>query len=104
VKDLLIRLVDYFLLLVNREETPVVMRKFVTSMAAFFFKPGAPWTHCVRNVAVSMANGKYLPEDQCQQHSFEAFALPSLSYERILAILSFSTMLAEEALRYSLTA
>jgi len=80
-----------------------VMRKFVGSMAAYFFKPEAPWTYCVRHIAVSIANGKYLPEDQCSQHGFETLALPSLSYERILAILSFSSTLAEETSRYSLS-
>ncbi|KMP03273.1 KapN [Coccidioides immitis RMSCC 2394] len=101
VRDLLIRLVDCFLLLVNKNETPVVMRKFITSMTAMFFKPQAPWTHCIRHVAISLANGKYLPEEQADLQSFQTLVLPSLNYDRLLAVMSFSTTLAEESVRHA---
>ena len=100
-RNLLVRLVDCFILLVNRDETAIVRRKFLTCMTAFFFKPSAPWTYCIRNIAISFAHGKFFPEDQADQSTF-SMALPSLSYERVMAVLSFSTTLAEESLRYSM--
>ncbi|EGC44920.1 KapN [Histoplasma capsulatum var. duboisii H88] len=102
-KRLLEHLINNFVSMVSRNEAAVAMRKFMSTLTTFFFKPGAPWTHCIRHVAISMASGKYLPEDQCEQESFEKLALYSLSYERMLPLLSFSTTLAEESSRYSLS-
>ncbi|KAK2749846.1 hypothetical protein FQN57_005260 [Myotisia sp. PD_48] len=99
--SLLIRLVDCFILLINNCETPLVMRKFFSTMTCFFFKPDAPWTYCLRHIAVSLANGKYLAEDASDSRSFESLALPSLSHERLLAVLSYTSALAEEASRYA---
>lgn len=100
-RNLLVRLVDCFILLVDRGETAIVRRKFLTCMTAFFFKPNAPWTYCIRHITISFAHGKFFLEDQADQSTFN-MALPSLSYERLLAVLSFSTTLAEESLRYSM--
>ncbi|WEW56447.1 member of the karyopherin-beta [Emydomyces testavorans] len=72
-------------------------------MTAMFFKSQAPWTYCIRHVAISLANGKYLPEAQSDQQSFQALVLPSLNYDRLLAVVSFSTTLAEESIRYPST-
>ncbi|PGH32340.1 hypothetical protein GX50_04877 [[Emmonsia] crescens] len=102
VKDLLVHLINIFVLMVSRDEAAVAIRKFMSTLTTFFFKPEAPWTHCIRHVAMSVASGKYLSEDQCEQESFEKLALPSLSYERMLPLLSFSTTLAEESSRYAL--
>ncbi|KAK2773933.1 hypothetical protein FQN53_003902 [Emmonsiellopsis sp. PD_33] len=101
-KGLLVHLIDRFILLISRDEAAVTMRKFLTTMTTFFFKPGAPWTHCIRHVAISMANRKYLPETQCTEQSFDTLALPALSYEHMLPLLSFSTTLAEESSRHTL--
>ncbi|PGH18256.1 hypothetical protein AJ79_00595 [Helicocarpus griseus UAMH5409] len=101
-KDLLAHLINIFILLITRDEAAITMRKFMTTLTTFFFKPNAPWTHCLRLVAISVANGKYLPENQCEQNTFDNLALPSLSYERMHPLLSFSTTLAEESLRYTL--
>ncbi|KAK2797860.1 hypothetical protein FQN51_008168 [Onygenales sp. PD_10] len=101
-KGLLVHLIDRFILLISRNEAAVTMRKFLTTMTTFFFKPGAPWTHCIRHVAISMANRKYLPETQCTEQSFDTLALPALSYEHMLPLLSFSTTLAEESSRHTL--
>ncbi|KAI1925464.1 member of the karyopherin-beta [Ophidiomyces ophidiicola] len=103
VIDLLVRLVDCFVHMVGRNEASVVMRKFITSMTAMFFKREAPWTYCIRHVATSLANGKYLSEEQSDQESFQNRVLPALNYDRLLAVISFSTMLAEESTRYSST-
>ncbi|OAT03129.1 KapN protein, variant [Blastomyces dermatitidis ER-3] len=101
-KDLLEHLTNLFILMVSRNEGAVSMRKFMSTLTTFFFKPEAPWTHCIRHIAMSMASGKYLSEDQCEEGNFEKLALPSLSYERMLPLLSFSTILAEESSRYAL--
>lgn len=108
-KSLLARLVNCFVLLINRNETALVTRKFFSTMTGFFFKNDAPWKYCIRHIATSLAhaqylpkeNPQYLPEEDADQHGFETSILPSLSYERLLAVLSFSAALAEESLRYN---
>ncbi|PGH03346.1 hypothetical protein AJ80_08706 [Polytolypa hystricis UAMH7299] len=99
---ILVHLVDLFILQVQKAETAVVLRKFMTTMSTFFFKQDSPWKHAIRHVAMSLANGKYLPEEQCPQDSFEKLAVPSLNYGQALALLSFSATLAEESLRHSI--
>lgn len=49
---------------------------------------------------ISMASGNYLPEDTLDLSSFENASLPSLQQEQILAILSFASTLAEEAMKH----
>ncbi|KAF3479426.1 uncharacterized protein GIQ15_06402 [Arthroderma uncinatum] len=55
---------------------------------------------CVRHVTVTLANGKYLPEDKSEEPVLALHALPALSHDRLVAILSFCTALAEESTRY----
>lgn len=98
--DLLAQLMNCFVVLVDSTEQPLVMRKFFSTLTTFFFKPGSPWTYSVRHVAVTLANGKYLPEDKSEEPTLALHALSALSHERLVALLSFCTALAEESTRY----
>ncbi|KAK2879278.1 hypothetical protein FQN49_001024 [Arthroderma sp. PD_2] len=82
---LLAQLMNCFLVLVDSMERPL---------------PGSPWTYGVRHVTVTLANGKYLPEDKSEEPTLALHALPALSHDRLVAILSFCTALAEESTRY----
>ena len=99
-QDLLVRLMNFFMVLVGKNETPMVMRKFLTAMTAFFFKKTSRWTRCILHVALCMVNGKYVPEELADV-TFEPSTLSSLSYKTVMAVLWFSTTLAEESLRYT---
>jgi hypothetical protein len=94
-------LVDRFVVLVDAHEKPVVLNKFVTTLTTFFFKDRSPWVHCIRHLAVSMANGKFVAEEEATKATFEQLALPLLCYERVMAVLAFSTTLAHESIRYA---
>lgn len=89
-----------FVVLIDSAEKPLVMRKFFSTLTTFFFKPGSPWTYSVRHVTVTLANGKYLPEDKSEEPTLALHALSALSHERLVALLSFCTALAEESTRY----
>ncbi|EGE04563.1 importin 13 [Trichophyton equinum CBS 127.97] len=97
---LLAQLMNCFVMLIDSAEKPLVMRKFFSTLTTFFFKPGSPWTYSVRHVTVTLANGKYLPEDKSEEPTLAIHALSALSHERLVALLSFCTALAEESTRY----
>ncbi|OAL71487.1 hypothetical protein A7D00_4389 [Trichophyton violaceum] len=97
---LLAQLMNCFVMLIDSAEKPLVMRKFFSTLTTFFFKPGSPWTYSVRHVTVTLANGKYLPEDKSEEPTLAVHALSALSHERLVALLSFCTALAEESTRY----
>lgn len=100
--SLLVRLIDFLIMLINRSEIPVVMRKFMTTLSTFFLKTNAPWTFCIRTIALSLAQGHFVPEDQCTAGIFSQ-AVSSLGFEHLATLLSFSTTLAEESLRCLVT-
>jgi len=101
VRELLARLINYFVLLVNRGEKPLVIRKLASSLVAVFLKPNDFWTRPLRNLAVSLANGSHVPQEQSQVVDFQNAALPALNDAQIVALLYFSTTLAEEAVKWS---
>ncbi|KAG2416133.1 hypothetical protein HFD88_007325 [Aspergillus terreus] len=100
-KELLARLIDHYILLVNGGEQPMVIRKLATSLANIFLKPNAPWGRAALNLAASFAHGSYLPEDQCSSVDLQAAILPALSERQVVTLLYFSNILAEEIGRWS---
>ncbi|KAK2761176.1 hypothetical protein FQN54_001697 [Arachnomyces sp. PD_36] len=98
--ELLGRLVGHFILLVNKGDKSVVIRKLASTLVAFFLQPEAPWTQCVRSLVISMANGRYIPEDTSDLSQFETTSLPSLQQGQVLSVLSFASTLAEEAVKH----
>ncbi|KAI9929911.1 hypothetical protein MW887_011721 [Aspergillus wentii] len=99
-QELLGRLIDHYVFLVNGGERPLVIRKLASSLATIFLKPSAPWTRALLNVAASLANGKYLSEEQCQSIDLETAVLPAMSEKQVVALLYFSNTLAEEFNKY----
>ncbi|KAA8641852.1 putative importin 13 [Aspergillus tanneri] len=95
-QELLGRLIDHYVFLVNGGERPLVIRKLASSLATIFLKPNAPWTRALWNLAASLANGKYLSEEQSQSFDLQNAVLPALSEMQIASLLYFSNTLAEE--------
>lgn len=92
--ELIGRLIDHYVFLVNEGER-VVIRKLASTLATIFLKANAPWTRAVLRLAVSLANGKSVPEDQCASISLQD-VLPALSEIQVISLLYFSKILAEE--------
>ncbi|KAE8317807.1 armadillo-type protein [Aspergillus transmontanensis] len=100
-RELLGRLIDHYVLLVNGGERPLVVRKLASSLATIFLKPNAPWNHALWNLAASLANGKHLLEEQCQSFDLQNAVLPAMSERQVVSLLYFSNILAEEINRWS---
>lgn len=101
IRELLGRLIDHYVFLVNAGEQPLVIRKLASSLATIFTKPKTPWTRALLNLAASIANGKYISEEQCQSFSLEDAVLPVLSETQLLSLLYFSSILGEELDRFN---
>lgn len=99
-KELLGRLIDHYVFLVNRGERSLVLRKLASSLVTIFLKPTAPWTRAILNVAASLVNGKYVSEEQCQEIDIGSTVLPAMNEGQVVALLYFSHILAEEINRW----
>ncbi|PWY75182.1 importin 13 [Aspergillus heteromorphus CBS 117.55] len=100
-QELLGRLIDHFVFLVNAGERPFVIRKLASSLATIFLKPNAPWTRAVSNLTASLANGKHVPEEQSNPLSLRTDVLPALSERQLTCLLYFVNTLAEDINRWS---
>lgn len=99
--ELVGRLVDHYVFLVNGGEQALVIRKLASSLATIFLKPNTPWNRALWNLAASLANGKHLTEEQCQTLDLGNAILPAMSENHVVALLHFSNTLAEEINKWS---
>ncbi|KAH8433135.1 putative importin 13 [Aspergillus melleus] len=101
IQEVLARLIDHFVFLVNGGEQALVIRKLASSLATIFLKPKAPWTRAIKSLAASLANGKYVPEQQCQSFDLQNAILPAMPERYVASLLSFCNILGEEINRSS---
>ena len=99
--ELVGRLVDHYVFLVNSGEQALVIRKLASSLATIFLKPNTPWSHALWTLAASLANGKYVTEEQSRTLDLGNTILPALSEHQVVALLYFSNTLAEEINKWS---
>ena len=99
-REILGRLLDHYVLLVNGGERAVVLRKLASSLVTIFLKPKSPWTRAILNVAVSLVVDKYVPEERCQGIDMETAALLAMNETQLVALLYFSHVLAEDTNRW----
>lgn len=99
-RELLGRLIDHYVFLVNGGERSLVLRKLASTLVTIFLKSSAPWTRAILNVAASLVNGKYLSEEQCQAIDLGTAVLPAMNEAQVVALLYFSHTLAEEINRW----
>lgn len=94
--ELLGRLIDHYVLLVNGGERSLVLRKLASSLVTIFLKPTSIWTRAILNVGASLVNGKYVSEEECKSVDFGTAVLPAMTEAQVVALLYFSHILAEE--------
>ncbi|KAL3452856.1 armadillo-type protein [Aspergillus insuetus] len=95
-RELIGRLIDHYVFLVNGGERPLVIRKLASSLATIFLKAGAPWTRAILSLGASLAGGKYISEENCQSITLQDAILPALAENQVISLLYFSNILAEE--------
>ncbi|RAL14222.1 putative importin 13 [Aspergillus homomorphus CBS 101889] len=100
-QELLGRLIEHYVILVNGGERSLVIRKLASSLATIFLKPDTPWTRAVCNLAASLANGKYVSEEHCKNIDLRNTVLPALSERQVTSLLYFSNTLGEEIHKWS---
>ncbi|PYH58407.1 importin 13 [Aspergillus niger CBS 101883] len=82
-QELLGRLIDHYVFLVNGGERPLVIRKLASSLATIFLKPNAPWSRALCNLAASLADGKHVSEEYCKSIDLRNAVLPAMSERHI---------------------
>ncbi|RDH29475.1 importin 13 [Aspergillus welwitschiae] len=82
-QELLGRLIDHYVFLVNGGERPLVIRKLASSLATIFLKPNAPWSRALCNLAASLADGKHVSEEYCKSIDLRDAVLPAMSERHI---------------------
>ncbi|KZF19191.1 ARM repeat-containing protein [Xylona heveae TC161] len=97
VQPLLARLISWLVRLVSRNESALVVRKLCSTLVAFFLRPSVSWTRCLRHLVCSISAGDAILEDALDQYPPTPELLQRLSLQQIVAILWFSSTLAEEA-------
>ncbi|KAJ5099528.1 Armadillo-like helical [Penicillium argentinense] len=99
ILQILERLVNHFVAIVNEGEQAMVIRKLASSLTTIFRHPKSPWTKAIWNLAASLANGGFVSEEQTQTVNFVDGVLPALNTQQALALSFFSVALAEDGLR-----
>ncbi|KAJ5323818.1 Armadillo-like helical [Penicillium atrosanguineum] len=97
--QILERLINHFIGIVNEGEQAFVIRKLASSLIAIFRHPTTSWKRALWQLAASLAHGSFVQEEQSQTVDFLSGVLPALSTPQATALLFFSVSLAEETLR-----
>jgi hypothetical protein len=101
IQDLVSLLMNRFVFLVNSGEKPLVIRKLSSSLVALFLNPSTSWNRAICDLAASLSSHTQVPKDQYLPSDFEGAALPALNEPQIVALLQFSTVMAEESAKRS---
>lgn len=97
--QILERLINHFITIVNEGEQAMVVRKLASSLVAVFRNAASSWKRALWQLAASLANGGYVSESNSQTVDFLNGVLPALNTQKAIALVFFSVALAEEALR-----
>ncbi|KAL2868217.1 putative importin 13 [Aspergillus lucknowensis] len=95
-QELIGRLIDHYVFLVNGGERPLVIRKLASTLATIFLKANAPWARAILSLGASLRSGKNVYEDECRSISLQNDILPALAESQVVSLLYFSNILAEE--------
>lgn len=97
--EILQRLINHFIIIVNEGEQAMVVRKLASSLVAVFRNQASSWRRALWQLAASLAHGEYVPERESQTVEFLSGVLPALTTQKATALVFFSVALAEETLR-----
>ncbi|KAJ5689414.1 Armadillo-like helical [Penicillium macrosclerotiorum] len=99
ILQILERLINHLITIVNEAEQAMVVRKLASSLVTIFKHPASNWKRALWQVAASLANGSFVSEQQSQTIPFSSGVLPNLDTQKTMALVFFSVALAEETLR-----
>lgn len=85
--------------MVNKGEGQMVVRKLASALVTILKHPLTHHKKVIWQLAASLVHGQYVSEDLARGVGFKERILPELTKEGSNALLFFSTVLAEEALR-----
>lgn len=95
--QLLYRLLEWLIQLVNAKESTLVIRKLCSALIAYYLRPSGPWNQCIRHLIVSLNAGQPIPFDQLTaQQSTTSSIIDTLNAAQIQPTLWFATGLVEE--------
>ncbi|KAJ5708602.1 hypothetical protein N7488_008403 [Penicillium malachiteum] len=97
--QILERLINHFVTIVNEGEQTMVVRKLASSLVAIFRHTASSWKQALWQLAASLAHGGFVSESESQTVDFLNGVLPTLSTSKATALVFFSIALAEEASR-----
>lgn len=97
--EILQRLLNHFISIVDEGEQAMVTRKLAASLVAILRHPKATAKRILWQIAASLANGSFVSEQESQAADFLGRCLPALNTQKATALLFFSIALAEEATR-----
>ncbi|PSN71577.1 hypothetical protein BS50DRAFT_585056 [Corynespora cassiicola Philippines] len=89
--------------LVSRPASSVATRKLCSTLAQYFVKPIATWTHCIRGLVVSFGLQQPVPDSGLDEQPSTWDIVPRLADDQLLALLEFSMNLADEGKKLSTT-
>lgn len=92
-------LVSRFVSFANNAEKNFVIRKLASTLIALYWKPNISWRFILWNLGVCLLQHTWVSETDSLKVHFENDVLPSLNEAQINALLAFSEMFAEEAIR-----
>lgn len=96
--EILERLVNHLIAMVNEGEQAFVIRKIASSLITIFRHHATPWKRALWQLAASLAHGGYVSEQEAQTVDFLKL-MPALNKAQATALMFFSISLAEETLR-----
>ncbi|KAJ5266597.1 Armadillo-like helical [Penicillium angulare] len=97
--QILERLINHFIAIVDQGEQLMVVRKLASSLVTIFRHKASSWKRAIWQLAASLANGGYVSESNAQTVDFLTGVLPALNTQKATALVFFSVALAEEGLR-----
>ncbi|KAJ5902796.1 hypothetical protein N7495_003324 [Penicillium taxi] len=97
--QILERLTNHFIAIVNEGEQTMVIRKLASSLVTIFRHSASTWTRAIWQLAASLANGSYVGEQEALTVDLLNTLLPALTSSKATALVFFSVALAEEAIR-----
>ncbi len=96
-QELLQRILSWFIRVVQVRDGNLVIRKLCSALGAIFLQAQGRWAHTVRQVLCSLHQKQVVdPHDVPEEATAALSLLPSLEQHEFVALLWFSTTLAEE--------
>ena len=94
--SLLDRLIEWLIRLLHVGDPQLVIRKLCSSLIAYYLRPTGKWSQCVRQLALSLHQGRVVPSGTLTQGPETGAVAAQLSPSCLIALLWFAGGLVEE--------